>query len=76
MAQLFLLNHFMKHEMAIYNKLFLGMGGALFSVACWIGLSVAHLPAIEQKLDDYIVTTNNQINDLKAEINRLEARLP
>lgn len=41
---------------------------AIISVGGWIALSVAHLPAIEQKLDDYIISTDNRLVRLEDSI--------
>ena len=43
-----------KQEIHIFNMIFSALGVVLLGVAGWIATSVAHLPAIEQKMDDFI----------------------
>lgn len=49
-------------ENKAFNMIFTGMGSLLCAVAIWIGANAAHLPAIEQKLDDYIKTTDQRLD--------------
>ena len=65
----------MKTELDLYNKIFTAMGVALFGVACWIAASVSHLPQIEQKLEDYIITTNQKFDNHETRIELLESKL-
>lgn len=44
----------------------------LIGVSGWIAISVAHLPAIEQKLDDYVREVDNKLSDYDARIKKLE----
>lgn len=64
-----------KNETDLFNKIFAAMGVLLCAVACWIGVEVAHLPSIEQKLDDYTVSTDTKITDHETRLRTLEQRI-
>ena len=38
-------------EFHLFNCIFVAMGMVLLSVVIWIGANVAHIPAIEQKIE-------------------------
>lgn len=57
----------------LFNIIFSAMGMVLMGVAGWIAVSVAHLPAIEQKLDDYIISADNKLADLNQRVGKLES---
>lgn len=61
-----------KNNIDIYNKLFSGMGIVLLSIAAWIGVNVAHLPVIEQKLNDFITATDKTLTDHETRLRILE----
>ena len=64
-----------KVEMRTFNMLFSAMGVCLLGVACWIASSVAHLPAIEQKIDDFVTAAGVRFTDTDAKIADHEVRL-
>lgn len=64
-----------KVETRTFNMLFAAMGTLLLGVACWIASSVAHLPAIEQKMDDFIAAAGVRFTDTDAKIADHEVRL-
>jgi hypothetical protein len=61
--------------MRLFNLLFAGMGTVLLSVAGWIALSVAHLPAIEQKMDDFILAATGKLDDHETRIRQNSGQL-
>lgn len=62
--------HHFASDMQMFNKLFVAMGALLLAVATWIGSNVSHIPAIEQKMDDFIATAGARLNKHE---NRLDA---
>lgn len=64
-----------KIETRTFNMLFTAMGTLLLGVACWIAASVAHLPAIEQKMDDFIAAAGARFTGTDEKIADHEARL-
>lgn len=56
----------------LFHLFFSGMATALLSIAGWIAVSVAHLPGIEQKLDDYINQATTELSDHEARIRKIE----
>lgn len=61
-----------QQEFQLFHSVFSAMGLLLLAIAGWIGMSVAHLPAIEQKLDDYIISSNNTLADFDKRITAIE----
>lgn len=61
-------------EIHLFNLIFVAMGMLLLGVATWIAASAAHLPAIEQRLDDFILAAQNRIDDHENRIRTLELR--
>lgn len=64
-----------RNDNGLYNMLFAAMGLLLLAIAGWIGQSVAHLPAIEQKLDDFSGSTNAVLADHKSILADHETRI-
>lgn len=62
-------------ENTLFNAIFAAMGLLLLGIAGWIGQSVAHLPAIEQKLVDFSESTNAILADHKAILTDHETRI-
>jgi hypothetical protein len=61
-----------KSELHVFNILFSAMGLLLLGVAGWIATSVAHIPSIEQKLDDFMITANQVLVDHEGRLRKLE----
>jgi len=61
-------------EIHVFNILFSAMGMLLLGVAGWIAMSVAHIPSIEQKLDDFMITANTILMDHESRLRKLEDR--
>lgn len=59
-------------ESRMFNTIFAAMGALLLLVAAWIGSSVAHIPNIEQKLDDFMQAANDKLADHEVRIRTLE----
>ena len=62
-------------EFHLFNCIFVAMGMVLLSVVIWIGANVAHIPAIEQKIDDFIISANTKLADHDARIGDHETRI-
>lgn len=61
-----------KSEIHTFNMLFTGMGLLLLGIAGWIAASVAHIPSIDQKLEDFIKTATSTFSDHETRIRNLE----
>lgn len=61
-----------KKEVRLFNYLFVTMGTLLLGVAGWIGLSVAHIPTIEQRLEDFMFSADKTLGDHEVRIRDLE----
>jgi hypothetical protein len=60
-------------DMRTFNALFVAMGMLLLGVAGWIGMSVAHIPSIDQKIDDFIQRADSIFTDHESRIRNLES---
>jgi hypothetical protein len=60
-------------DMRTFNALFVAMGMLLLGVAGWIGMSVAHIPSIDQKIDDFIQRADSIFTDHESRIRSLES---
>jgi hypothetical protein len=62
------------NEPSLFTTIFMAMGTLLLAVAVWIGSSVAHIPTIEQKLQDFMEAANKTLGDHEARIRTLEVK--
>lgn len=56
----------------VFNSIFTAMGMCLLSVAGWIGLSVADIPAIKVEIQNINRVMGAQISDHETRIRKLE----
>lgn len=54
----------------LFNSIFSALGVLLLGIVAWIGASVAHLPAIEQKMDDFMYSTTNTLTDHESRLRK------
>lgn len=59
-------------EQKLFHSLFTAMGMLLLAIVTWIGSNVAHIPAIEQKIDDYHASETATLEDHESRIRMLE----
>lgn len=65
----------MKTDNKLFNVIFSSMGLLLLGIAGWIGTSVAHIPAIEQKLEDFIKVASATLEDHESRLRSQDERI-
>lgn len=61
-------------ENRVFHSLYSAMGIVLLGVVGWIGSNVSHIPALEQKLDDYHSAEVASLLDHEQRIRSLEGK--
>lgn len=62
-------------EFRYFNVLFSIMGTVIISLIGWAALNISHIPLIEQRIDNFMLTVNTELRDHEERLRKQEEKL-